>query len=250
LPRPIFGLVRGVNERKLLATKLSEEEKLASLGRLASGIAHEINNPLGGMFNALDALKRHGDRDSVRQTSIRLIEQGLSGIRDLVRSTLVTYRADKNESVLPPRDLDDLRLLIHPEVKRKRLNLHWHNDIAEDLPLPAVAVRDAVLNLLLNACAAGPEGSTVSFAARLEDDRLAIEITDQGSGLPPKVRQYLEHPDVGSAPIDQRGGLGLWMVKRLAMENGGELRATNNDGQGTRVLLMIALRQRELKDVA
>jgi signal transduction histidine kinase len=140
LPRPIFGLVRGVNERKLLATKLSEEEKFASLGRLASGIAHEINNPLGGMFNALDALKRHGDRDSVRQTSIRLIEQGLSGIRDLVRSTLVTYRADKNESVLPPRDLDDLRLLIHQEVKRKRLHLHWHNDIAEDLPLPAVAV--------------------------------------------------------------------------------------------------------------
>ncbi len=90
------AMVRGVNEREVLATRLSEEERLASLGRLASGIAHEINNPLGGMFNALDALKRHGDREAVRQTSVRLIQQGFSGIRDLVRSTLVTYRADRD----------------------------------------------------------------------------------------------------------------------------------------------------------
>jgi signal transduction histidine kinase len=244
------GMARRVNERELLVTKLSEEEKLASLGRLASGIAHEINNPLGGMFNALDALKRHGGRESVRQTSLRLIEQGLSGIRDLVRSTLVTYRADRNESVLPPRDLDDLRLLVRPEVKRKGLSLQWTNDIAEELLVPAGAVRDAVLNLLLNACAASPEGGAVTFAARRQDDRLVIEITDEGPGLPANVRRYLERPDIGSAPIDQRGGLGLWMVKRLATENGGELRASDNGGQGTKVSLMIGLRRKELRNVA
>jgi signal transduction histidine kinase len=243
------AMVRGVNERELLANKLSEEEKLASLGRLASGIAHEINNPLGGMFNALDALKRHGQRETVRQTSVRLIEQGLSGIRDLVRSTLVTYRADKNESVLHPRQLDDLRLLIRPEVKRKRLNLRWTNDVIEELRISTVAVRDAVLNLLLNACAASPEGGTVTFTAQLKDERLLIEIIDEGPGLPANVRKYLEHPDVGSAPIDQRGGLGLWMVKRLATESGGELRASDN-GRGTKISLMIMLRRKELRNVA
>jgi signal transduction histidine kinase len=244
------AMVRSVNERELLATKLSEEEKLASLGRLASGIAHEINNPLGGLFNALDALKRHGERESVRETSVRLIEQGLSGIRDLVRSTLVTYRGDRNESVLSARDLDDLRLLIRPEVKRKRLNLQWTNEITDPLPLPSVAVRDAVLNLLLNACAASPESGTVTFAARHHNDRLMVEITDEGPGLPLAVRKYLEQPEVGSAPIDQRGGLGLWMVKRLAMENRGELRAGDNAGVGTKVSLMISIRQSELKHVA
>ncbi|MDP9137911.1 MAG: HAMP domain-containing histidine kinase [Pseudomonadota bacterium] len=248
--RRFNGMVGRVNERELLANKLSEEEKLASLGRLASGIAHEINNPLGGMFNALDALKRHGGRESVRQTSLRLIEQGLSGIRDLVRSTLVTYRADRSESVLPPRDLDDLRLLVRPEVKRKGLDLQWTNDIAEELPVPAGAVRDAVLNLLLNACAASPEGGAVTFAARRQHDRLVVEITDEGLGLPANVRQYLEQPDIGSAPIDQRGGLGLWMVKRLATENGGELTATDHGDSGTKVSFIIMLRKRELGNAA
>jgi signal transduction histidine kinase len=244
------AMVQGMNERELLATKLSEEEKLASLGRLASGIAHEINNPLGGLFNALDALKRHGERDSVRETSVRLIEQGLSGIRDLVRTTLLTYRADRSQAVLQPQHLDDLRLLVRPEAKRKRIDLEWSNDLAEELPLTVVPVRDAVLNLLLNACAASPQGGKVTFLARRCDDSLLVEITDEGPGLPPDVRRYLERPDVGSAPIDQRGGLGLWMVKRLALENGGELRATSNGDRGTRVSLAIGLRSKELMNVA
>jgi signal transduction histidine kinase len=174
----------------------------------------------------------------------------LTGIRDLVRSTLATYRADRSESVLQPQHLDDLRLLILPEVKRKAINLQWLNQVDGPLPLPAMAVRDAVLNLLLNACAASPEGASVNFVARRQDEHLIVEISDEGAGLPREVRKYLEKPDVGSAPIDQRGGLGLWMVKRLAMENGGQLRARDNGGVGTKISLVIGSRRKELMNVA
>jgi signal transduction histidine kinase len=146
--------------------------------------------------------------------------------------------------------LDDLRLLIRPETKRRKIDLQWANEIGNEVPLPSLPVRDAVLNLLLNACAASPESGRVTFLARIQDSHLTIEITDQGPGLPQAVRDYLEKPHVGSAPIDQRGGLGLWMVKRLAMENGGELRASPNGDTGTIVSFTIRLGQKELKNVA
>ena len=85
------AMARAANERLHLAERLAEEERLASLGRLASGMAHEINNPLGGLFNALDALKRYGDRETVRA----LLDQ-ISGAR-----------ADRHPQC-GPGDADDL----------------------------------------------------------------------------------------------------------------------------------------------
>src|SRR5918995_2933546 len=108
--RPLFGafngMVEAVREREGLARQLADEERLASLGRLASGMAHEINNPLGGILNAVDTLKQHGGRPEVRSRTLDLIERGLKGIRDVVRSTLVTYRADHDGTrSLQPEDI-------------------------------------------------------------------------------------------------------------------------------------------------
>ena len=101
--RNLFGafneLAAAVRDREVLSRQLAEEERLASLGRLASGMAHEINNPLGGLFNALDTLKEHGGRTDVRGRTIDLVERGLRGIRDVVRAALVTYRVDGETNV-------------------------------------------------------------------------------------------------------------------------------------------------------
>ncbi len=244
------GLARAVNEREELAAKLAEEEKLASLGRLASGLAHEINNPLGGMFNALDSLRRHGDRETVRTTSGRLLEQGLAGIRDLVRSTLAVYRDDSGRRRLIPSDIDDLRLLIEPEIKRKRLTLHWTNDLSGALELPAARMRDAVLNVLLNACEASPEDTAISLRAVADAQAATFEIADSGSGLPPHLKEYLEQPDTAVAPFGRRSGLGLWMVKRLCQELGGSIHVPEKGDGGTLIRLVIPFESRELKHVA
>jgi signal transduction histidine kinase len=240
--RQYNAMAAAVNERELLAAGLAEEEKLASVGRLASGMAHEINNPLGGMFNALDSLRRYGARDEVRSTSIRLIEQGLAGIRDLVRSTLATYRADQRPRDLMPTDLDDLRLLIKPEAKQQHLRLSWQLEINGPIHVPAVPVRDAILNLLLNACHSCGEGGTVSFKAGVEAGYFFAEIADTGEGLPAHVREYLERKGAGTAPMDRRSGLGLWIVKRHCDELGAELIVLEAGATGTRLRLEIPLR--------
>jgi signal transduction histidine kinase len=240
--RQYNAMAAAVNERELLAAGLAEEEKLASVGRLASGMAHEINNPLGGMFNALDSLKRYGAREEVRVTSVRLLEQGLAGIRDLVRSTLASYRADQRPRDLTPTDLDDLRLLIKPEARQRHLRLAWQIEFTGPVQVPAVPVRDAILNLLLNACHSCQEGGTVGFRAGVEDRGFFAEVNDTGEGLPSHVREYLERKGAGAAPMDRGSGLGLWIVKRHCDELNAELQVVEAGPSGTKLRLAIPLR--------
>ena len=243
-------LTLAIGERETLAIQLAEEEKVASLGRLASGMAHEINNPLGGMFNALDALKNHGTNLDVRSRSIRLIDNGLRGIRDLVRSTLTSYRSDRSLRNLTTNDLDDLRLLIEPEARERGLHLQWNVASFETSAIGAVPVRDAVLNLLINACRASPEGSEVGFEARMEGEHFMAEISNSGPGLPSNILEYIERKGAGSAPLDNRSGLGLWIVKRLCDEMNGTLSIVKSSETGTIIRLQVSSKILEKRDAA
>jgi two-component system OmpR family sensor kinase len=241
----VAGLFRGYNalvhaerERANFAMQLAEEETLSSLGRLASGMAHEINNPLGGLFNAIDTLKTHGQTPGVRDTSISLIERGLAGIRDVVEAALATYRPERSQRPLTADDFDDVRLLLKPELRRKRQQLEW--DIswnsARELPLKGGPVRQAVLNLLLNATAVTPETGVVSLQANSTEQHLIIEIGDGGSGMAPDIAGILVDHDPGPAVRAGRG-LGLWMVRRVVDELGGSASITAKQDGGTAVTL-------------
>jgi signal transduction histidine kinase len=204
-------------------------------------MAHEINNPLGGLFNALDTLKRHGEDRSIRERTISLLERGLSGIRDVVRSALVTYRIEDVERPLKAADIDDLGLLIKPEVQRRGLTLLWDNLLPPQVPVRAGAVRQAVLNLLLNACHASPAGGRVALAARSDLEAICITVSDQGPGLDPARAHYLEGGQAGAVPRVGDTGLGLWIVRRLVGEIGGVLKVERPPEGGTAITITIAL---------
>lgn len=242
-----------VNDREVIAKELANEERLASLGRLASGMAHEINNPLGGLFNAIDTLKRHGDKPNVRSSSLDLIERGLKGIRDVVRSALTVYRADHNPRNLASADLDDLKLLIRPEMERRSLTLDWRNHLEADLSLPASAIRQVVLNLLLNAMQVSSLGSEVRLEAAVVGTNLVIEVLDRGPGFDDEARLVLTGAADRPPPVHTStgSGLGLWMTHRLVHDlNGRTVIESQLDG-GSLVRVVIPLTPaEELRDVA
>jgi len=244
------ALVDAENERKELAGTLHEEERMAGLGRLASGMAHEINNPLGGMFNALDTLERYADNASARNTSISLLKRGLSNIRDVVRSTLLTYRTDDDPKPLTRGDLEDLRILVKPELRRRQLQLDWKNDLNGELPVQRSEVRQIALNLLLNACTASPPGTWISFSASHSGQALHIEIIDCGPGMPDDAMRYLTTTDSINAPMRVSAGLGLWMVRRLLNNLSGTITVKNLDPRGARVRVSIRPQPESLQHVA
>ncbi|MDR3495449.1 MAG: HAMP domain-containing sensor histidine kinase [Ancalomicrobiaceae bacterium] len=237
-------------EREDLIRRLAEEEKLASLGRLASGMAHEINNPLGGLFNALDTLKRHGDRPFVRSDALSLIDRGLCGIRDIVRSALMTYRADRDGRLLDGSDLDDLRVLAGPELRRHGLTLSWRNGCDERVDLPASHVRQIALNLLLNACQAAPAGGAVEVTIEMAKGALTLRVDDSGPGLPSDAARILTAP--AAVPhVGPGSGLGLWMTARLIADLSGRISVASSPLVGASVTVTLPLSQiGALPDVA
>lgn len=243
------ALVRSMRERENLGKRLAEEKRLASLGRLASTVAHEINNPLGGMFNALATLRSHGHLDSIRDSSLGLLERGLVGIRDVVRTTLTIYRTDGATRKLTPTDIDDLGLLIAPEARRKDVQVKTENTLEEIVPLASTPIRQAVLNLLLNAVAAAPDGSQVHMSAVAGLHELEITVADRGPGLPDIAAAILTSRGAAPPPLEG-GGLGLWTTSRLITDIGGQIGVEYPAHGGTAITLRIPIVRMELSNVA
>lgn len=199
--------------------RLAERERFVSLGRLSSSLAHEINNPLGGLLNATDTILTYADRPDVVRTSAALIDRGLRHLRDVARTTLDQNRLDRLGVALSREDFDDLHILFEPEARRRGLQLDWRVN-ATDLPaMDSAPVRQIALNLLLNAAAVGQSGGTVSFVADASTCSLRLTLKDSGPGLPDTALRRL----LTSEPMPPGGGVGLRLVHDLVADMGGQI---------------------------
>ena len=245
-------MANALSERELLLGRVAEEERLAGLGKLASSVAHEINNPLGGILNAVDTIRVHGDNPKVRAGAVELVDRGLRGMRDIVRSILNSYKEERPARGLTHADFDDLLTLITPEVRRKQIALEWTIDIPEGMTVSALGIRQAALNLLLNACKATPRGSKLGFSAGIVGRALELEISDAGPGLATDVAEILTGDEVSAQGV-ATSGLGLWVTRRIVKDLGGSVVVGKSKHGGAKLRVIVPLVEsvsREVADVA
>jgi signal transduction histidine kinase len=243
------AMARAFSERQILAAHLAEQEKCAMLGRLASGMAHEVKNPLAGMLNAIDTIQAYGHDPAVLQASLDFLKRGLAGIRNVVSATLVTYKGGSETGILTAIDLDDLRFLVQHESDARNLHLEWDNRIADPLSIDGPAVRQIMLNLLLNACAASPDGGRVAVTVSHCNGELQIAIADRGPGLPEEMAALLHQDASAPAPAPESKGLGLWTTGDLVRRLGGRV-DVEHPGVGTRIVVFLPIGLGEALDVA
>lgn len=223
-------LVQSLAQKQALERHLAQSERLAAIGRLTAAIAHEINNPLGGMLNAISNHRRRGGADTHTQKTLALIERGLLQIRDTVSALLVEARVEGRE--LRPEDLEDVHTLIAAELQEKGLTLVWHNPLPAALSLPASPVRQILLNLLLNALKASPVGGVIDCRIALDAGRLHLAVSNSGPAIPERRRQHLFEPYFGEeGPEGEGHGLGLWVTYQLVKQLGGDIAVDSVPGR-------------------
>lgn len=247
LLRGYNDLIDAISEREALAAALAQRERESVLGRLAATVAHEVRNPLGGMATALNTARKFGDDPDIRAKSLDLVERGLWSIGEVVNSVLAFHRLPSDNRRLTVSDLNDLRILIEPEVARRGLQLTWHCCIPETVDVAATETRQIALNLLLNACEASAFGGEVGFRTWAEGLRdtgpreLVLEVLDCGEGLPKSVSAALTKAIVADSKDPSRG-LGIRVVRDLVRGLGGRIVATTPSGDhGSRIIVRLPL---------
>lgn len=218
-------MVGELEKKRALERQMIQSDRLAAIGRLTAAMAHEINNPLGGMLTAIDTLKRHGTLDARATRTVLLIERGLNQIKDSVGALLVEARA--RSRALAAQDLEDVKGLAAPEAHKKRVSLRWDCDAGAGLPLPANLVRQVLLNLLLNAIQASEAGGTVACAIACSDGELAVTVSNGGRLLSAEQMSRLFEP---FSQLSETGhGLGLWVTYQIINQLGGRIGAERVD---------------------
>lgn len=229
-------MTTAVEERAEAERRLANRERFVSLGRLSSSLAHEVNNPLGGLLNAADTLHTYADRPEVVRHSAELMQRGLGHLRDVTRAILDQNRLDRAGQPLRPEDFEDLRLLFEPEAHSRSQRLDWqvHAGAAPLAGQPAAPVRQVALNLLLNAGAAAGANGRVGLTVADGGDGLSISVSNTGAAMSEADLARL----MASGPLPPGGGVGLRLVHDIVKGLGGTL---THDRAGDRTVIRVDL---------
>lgn len=220
-------MLRDIEDKQALEKSMLVSDRLAAIGRLVAGIAHEINNPLAGMLNAIDTYKKHGGNDPLALRTVSLLERGLEQIRTTVSALIVEARITR--SPLTPHDIGDIHTLIIPEARKKSLQLAWVSDLDSAVDLPSSLVRQVLLNLALNAIHASPEGGVIHCHITHHPHGLQINMRNDSDPIPAGELEHLFEPFVSNS--ESGTGLGLWVTYQIIEQLGGKISITTPAGQ-------------------
>ena len=241
-------LLEDETENQLLADELAHSERLASIGRLAAGVAHEVGNPITGIACLAQNLKYETDQQEIEQTSEQILQQ-TARVDNIVKSLMSfahsgnQYRPGSQQSLALHQCVKQAIELVKLDPQRKQLNylnlcdsrLQIHGDMQRLLQV--------FINLLNNAADASDEGQSVRVQSYETDDSVLIHIEDQGSGIPEELQKRLFEPFFTTKDPGQGTGLGLALIYSIIEEHYGSIQIESPtdvvENRGTRVILTL-----------
>lgn len=263
--------------------QLLQNEKLASVGQLAAGMAHEINNPIGFVSSNLSSLEKHMhallrllDHYATLEEDGSILPEKLASLRTLKKSIEFDYLHDDVQDLLHEsrQGVERVRKIVKSlkdfsnegnEYQWAEVDLHHCLESTLDVlsrefdgrielhrqygTLPPVfclasEVNQVLMSVLLNAAQAIDTHGTITLRTLLEDGRAVIEIKDSGTGIAPDVLPHIFDPFFTTRPVGQGTGLGLSVAYGTIKRHGGDIQISSQPGQGTLVRIFLPINPR------
>ncbi len=228
---------------KLIETQalIERHEKLASLGLLAAGVAHEIRNPLTAIKARLFTLQRRLTRDTPNFTDSEIIAQEINRLERIVKDVLQFARPSDPELIVTPAAhlLHDVEALLKPVLAKARILLQVAEVTPAEVRADPQQMKQVLINLIRNAADSIGEGGTITLRARTDHKKRAgvrtevviLEIADTGQGIPADVQKRLFDPFFSTK--ESGTGLGLPIASRIVEKHGGALQYQTEVNHGT-----------------
>jgi two-component system NtrC family sensor kinase len=234
-----LGIVRDMTEERTLAEQLLQREKLAAVGQLVSGVAHELNNPLAGIMAFSQLMLAMSSASSPdQQDALVTIHKEAKRAAKIVSNLLIFARQRH-----PERTDADLNQVLQDTLELRRYSLRTHQievetDYDPELPLTwadAFQVQQVILNLLTNAEQAlrHHQGEKrITLRTRREGEFIVASVTDTGPGIPAEELDQIFNPFFTTKPVGEGTGLGLSISDAIIREHGGQIRVSSKVGEG------------------
>ena len=238
--RPVAWLeiLRDISDRRQMESRLFHTERLAALGQMLSGVAHELNNALTSVFGYAQLVQKRTRGFDCEAEARHILEEG-ERARRIARNLLLFARGSKNERA--PVNLNEIvERTLEIRVYELRLeNISVEVDLQEQLPeamADAAQMQQALLNLIVNAEQAirqtRESGHIWIRTRRISADRIALEVADDGPGVPPEVILRIFDPFFTTKPAGVGTGLGLSILYGIVHQHGGEVSVEKRPGGG------------------
>ncbi len=232
----VLGIARDITDRKRMEEQFRNTERLASVGKLAAGVAHEINNPLGGILNCLYNIRK-GTLPAERQEEyLTYMEDGLRRAQKIVRQLLDFSQQHEPEFSMNDMNglVDRVLVLTNHAIAEKGLQLHKvYEDDLPPLFVDPQMIEQVLTNLILNAVQATDVGGSIILQTRIVHERCEIDVGDTGSGIPAEVRPHIFDPFFTTKGTGEGTGLGLSVSLGIVERHGGQLTVESEVGKGT-----------------
>ncbi|MEK6603432.1 MAG: PAS domain S-box protein [Nitrospirota bacterium] len=232
----VLGIARDITDKKQLERQVLNAEKLASVGKLAAGVAHEINNPLGGILNCIYNLRKGTLSPDREREYLESMEDGLRRVQKIVRQLLDF--SQQYDPELSPTEVNSVieRVLTLTNYAFEGTGVDLRRELARDLP-PLMAdrhmIEQVLTNLVLNAVQAIRGDGVVTVRSGTDGPWCTIEVEDTGCGIPPDVLPKIFDPFFTTKGQGEGTGLGLSVSLGIVERHGGQIAVKSQVGEGT-----------------